>query len=376
MRLGYFTMPLHPWQRDPLATLEEDRQAIILADQLGFHDAFVGEHLTDRAENVTNSFIFLATLIPETTRILLGTGTSNLSHTHPTLIAAHAAMFDHLARGRFIFGISPGALSSDAEALGMGLAQDERNALFAESIEVILAIWERDAPYDIDFPGNRFKVSTRQTSRPEMGRGMMYKPLQRPRPEIIGTVVAPHSKGVIAMGERDFHPLSANFLLPQWLPSHWANYVEGKRRVGQAADPAHWRVARTIFVADDEATARRYGRDDADSPYRHYWAQLRTKMMLARRHVIFKKNVDEDDGAVTLERLLDELVICGTVDQVVDGILRLREVAGEFGELVYAGMDWVDPDLARRSMELMATEVMPRVNRAISRGLVGGVGLA
>ena len=28
-------------------------------------------------------------------------------------------------------------------------------------------------------------------------------------------------------------------------------------------------------------------------------------------------------------------------------------------------MDWVDPALAKRSMELMATEVMPRVNRAI-----------
>jgi hypothetical protein len=25
-------------------------------------------------------------------------------------------------------------------------------------------------------------------------------------------------------------------------------------------------------------------------------------------------------------------------------------------------MDWVDPELARRSMELMATEVMPKVN--------------
>jgi hypothetical protein len=36
--------------------------------------------------------------------------------------------------------------------------------------------------------------------------------------------------------------------------------------------------------------------------------------------------------------------------------------------LVYAGMDWVDPALARRSMELMATEVMPRVNREIMRG--------
>ena len=78
MRLGYFTMPLHPLERDPTVTLQEDRQAIILADKLGFHDAFVGEHLTDLAENVTNSFIFLATLIGETKQIKLGSGTSNL----------------------------------------------------------------------------------------------------------------------------------------------------------------------------------------------------------------------------------------------------------------------------------------------------------
>ncbi len=31
------------------------------------------------------------------------------------------------------------------------------------------------------------------------------------------------------------------------------------------------------------------------------------------------------------------------------------------------GMDWVDPALARRSMQLMAEEVMPRVNAAIGK---------
>src|SRR5262245_9629138 len=117
MRLGYFTMPVHPMHRDWAQTLEEDRQSIILADQLGFHDAFVGEHLTDKCETVTNSMMFLATLLPATKTIKLATGTSNLSHMHPVLIAAHAAMFDHLAKGRFILGVSPGALVSDAEAL-------------------------------------------------------------------------------------------------------------------------------------------------------------------------------------------------------------------------------------------------------------------
>src|SRR5262247_2321632 len=158
MKLGIFMMPVHPLHRDPAQTLQEDRETIILADQLGFHDAFVGEHLTDRAENVTNSFIFLASLIHATKTIKLATGTSNLSQSHPVLIAAHAAMFDHLAQGRFIFGVSPGALLSDAEALG--ILGEDRNRLFAEAMDVILQIWARNAPYDIDLPGNRFKVST------------------------------------------------------------------------------------------------------------------------------------------------------------------------------------------------------------------------
>ena len=150
MRLGYFAMPVHPLHRDWVETLREDREAIILADKLGFYDAFIGEHLTDRAENITNSMIFLASLIPETKRIKLATGTANLSHMHPVLIAAQAAMFDHMAEGRFILGLSPGALTSDAEALG--ILEQDRNRMFAEAIDVILAIWEREPPYDIDFP--------------------------------------------------------------------------------------------------------------------------------------------------------------------------------------------------------------------------------
>jgi alkanesulfonate monooxygenase SsuD/methylene tetrahydromethanopterin reductase-like flavin-dependent oxidoreductase (luciferase family) len=191
------------------------------------------------------------------------------------------------------------------------------------------------------------------------------KPYQRPRPEIVGTVVAPGSKGVVLMGQRDFHPMSANFLLSHWLPSHWENYAQGKALAGQVADPDQWRIARTVFVADDETTAREYGGNNANSPYRYYYRQMLTKMMMSKRHVIFKKHIDEDDTHVTLDRLLKELVICGTVSEVVDQILALRELTGPFGELVYAGMDQVDKGLARRSMELMAQEVMPRVNAAI-----------
>ena len=285
---------------------------------------------------------------------------------HPVLVACHAAMFDHLSEGRFILGVSPGALPSDAEALG--IFDEDRNKMFAESIDVILKIWESDPPFNIDLPDNRFKVSTMKTLDDFSHTGKMYKPYQSPRPEIVGTVVAPYSKGVIAMGEKDFHPMSANFLYDKWLQSHWDNYAQGKANVGQVASRSDWRVARTVFVADDDATAQAYGKADANSPYRYYYRQMLTKMKMSKRHVIFKRHEDEDDSLLTLERVLDDLVICGTVNQVVDQVLALREEVGDFGELVYAGMDQVDPRLSRRSMELMAHEVMPRVNEAIRQG--------
>ena len=363
MRLGYFTMPMHPEHRTPTQTLHEDRESIIFADKLGFYDAFVGEHLTEKTENITNSMLFLATLISDTKNIKLGTGTSNLSQWHPVMIASHAAMFDHLAKGRFIFGISAGALRCDAEALGT--LKEDRQKRFVDCIEVILEIWKRDQPYNIDLPGNQFKVTTETQRNLDIGRGHLYKPYQKPRPEIVGTVVAPFSKGVIEMGAKDFHPLSANFLLSKGLPSHWANYSEGKNRVGQTPDPADWRIARTIFVAEDDKLARRYAVEDAQSPYRFYWKQMYTKMLLGGRHGVFKTSREQPDSELTESYVLDNLVIHGTVNKVVDEILKLREEAGDFGELVYAGMDWVDPRLTKRSMELMANEVMPRVNAAI-----------
>jgi alkanesulfonate monooxygenase SsuD/methylene tetrahydromethanopterin reductase-like flavin-dependent oxidoreductase (luciferase family) len=362
VKLGYFSMPLHPLGRTWAETLAEDREAVILADRLGFHDAFIGEHLTDKHENITNSLLFLATLISETEQIRLATGTTNLSQQHPVLVAANSAMFDHLSGGRFILGISPGALSSDAEALG--ILNDDRNKMFAEAIDVILAVWESEAPYNIDLPDNRFKVTTETTMDLKLGVGVMPKPFQSPRPEIVGTVVAPFSKGVVAMGQRDFHPLSANFLLPQWVATHWPNYVQGKEAAGQTASPEDWRVARTIFVADDGAVAESYGREDADSPYRFYYSQMLTKMKKLGRLGLFKTHKDQPDEDITLDYVLDRLVITGTPVEVAEKLLAFQEEVGEFGEIVYAGLDWVDPGLARRSMELMAHKVMPLVNES------------
>jgi|TARA_B110000459_G_C16293546_1_gene351657 hypothetical protein len=68
---------------------------------------------------------------------------------------------------------------------------------------------------------------------------------------------------------------------------------------------------------------------------------------------------------VSVEQSLETQVIAGTINSVVDQVLAFREEIGEFGTLLYTGHDWMEPALDRRSMELMATEVMPRVNEAL-----------
>ena len=115
MKLGYFTMPLHPPQRNYVQTLKEDREAILLADRLDYCEAFVGEHVTDIAESVTSCAAFLASLVHDTKRIRLGTGTLNLPNGHPAQLAATVSMLDNMLEGRFIVGISPGGLPSDWE---------------------------------------------------------------------------------------------------------------------------------------------------------------------------------------------------------------------------------------------------------------------
>ena len=61
MKLGFFTMPIHPLGKDWRQSLREDREAFILADELGFTEGYVGEHVTDRAENITSCTMFIAT---------------------------------------------------------------------------------------------------------------------------------------------------------------------------------------------------------------------------------------------------------------------------------------------------------------------------
>ena len=142
----------------------------------------------------------------------------------------------------------------------------DRNAMFLEAINQVLAIWAGEPPYNSK--ANTGSIKIERQLMPEIGQGFLPKPLQKPHPPIVVTAVAPFSKGVTEAAARGWDPISANFLMPEWVKSHWPKYVEGCERAGRKADPANWRVAKSIFVADDDKTAKAYA-TDPNSPYRY-----------------------------------------------------------------------------------------------------------
>ena len=358
MELGFFTMPIHPLDKDYRKTLDEDRQAFILADQLGFSEAYCGEHVTDIAENITSSVVFIASLAAATKNIRLGTGTVNMPNSHPAAIAGQISMLDHMLDGRLNFGISPGGLASDAEIFGN--LDKNRNEMFVECIDMVLDIWKKDPPYNLK--GKYWNVSTEKTLMEEIGQGIIRKPLQKPYPPIICTVVAPFSKGITAAASRGWKPISANFLMPKWVKTHWPGYVEGRKQVNEKANTNDWRIAKSIFVADDSKIAKEYALND-DSPYVFYYKQLLTKMLKHGRANLFKEDQNMADEDIKLEDICNKLILYGTPNEVAEKILEFKEEVGEFGTLLYAGHDWQDVNLARNSMKLMAEKVMPQINK-------------
>jgi len=198
VKLGYFTMPLHPPRRSYVETLKEDRAAILLADRLGFSEAYVGEHVTDIAESVTSCAAFLASLVHDTKTIKLGTGTLNLPNGHPAQLAATVSMLDNMLEGRFIVGISPGGLPSDWEVFeNMG---KDRAGMFVECINHMIAIWTGEPPYNLQ--GRFWNISTEKTMIPDIGQGIIPKPYQKPHPPIVVTAVEPFSRGLTEAAKR------------------------------------------------------------------------------------------------------------------------------------------------------------------------------
>ena len=360
MRLGMFMQPVHDPKRNQTQVIDEDREAIILADKLGFEEVWVGEHAAATVEPITAPLVFLATLLGETKNIKLGTGVFCLPNHHPAQVAGQSALFDHLSRGRFQMGIGTGSLSSDVELFEVG-GNTDRGDMVRESMEHILAIWDGDPPYNRE--GKYWNVKIEDMGRSEFGVGHFVKPYQQPHPPVAISIMSPSSGSARMAGERGWIPISgAAFLHPRYTSSHWETYAEGCENAGRRADPEIWRVSRSIVTAPSDEEALDYILNP-EGPmsywYQYFLSSIRTRGLT--KFVAPEGHPDPD--SMTWQDIAKEQCTWGSPQTVLDKLVALRDLTGHFGVLTAMAHEWDDKEFCKRSLTTLAEDIMPKFSQ-------------
>lgn len=358
MKLGLFAMPVHPTSRPLTEAYEADQDRIILADELGYEEAFIGEHHSCAAEPVASPLMLMAGIIHRTKNIKLGSGVLPMPMHHPLAIAATVAQFDHMARGRFIMGVGPGGLGSDIEGFGRSDPK-ERNERLAESVDIVKELWATEPPYRIKTKHYEFSID--KSVNREFAVGEIIRPYQLPHPPITSTAMSPFSSSVTQAVLKGWGPMSANFTPISTVYSHWKKIQEGYEQLGQAATGENWRVARNVVVAKTDEEARERVFDPQGPNYAYFDYQW--NLFAAVGYGPLLNDTGKPDDELTVEEVLENCVIYGSPDTVAQKLDAIREQA-PFGTLLLAALDAPNETYEqqeRETMRLLIDEVAPKL---------------
>ena len=353
MKLGLFMMPLHPPYRPIAECYDRDIDQLIAADRLGFDEAWLGEHFTEKWENAPAPDLLIAKALALTERIVLGTGVTLLGMHEPVYLAHRLATLDHLAHGRFQWGIGLGGIPTDM--MLMGLDPSEARERAAEALDVILGLWQAEGRFV--HRGKFFNIDAPELD-PVTERGLHMKPLQLPHPPIAVAASTPNSNSLRIAGSRGWSPMSSAVLSSTFLPHHWDAVAEGAESAGRTANRSDWRIARDIFVGPTPAIARERARAVMGRNYEvhQYPSRIGTVQIQS-----CKLDPDMSDEAVDVDYLMENVWIVGDPAECEDKIRALYDASGGFGTLLSITADSDDPAWDHESLRLLAEEVGPRI---------------
>src|SRR3954468_10553043 len=200
MKLGVFMMPLHPPEKSRTQCFEEDIELVVLADELGFSEAWIGQHHSVAWEPIPANDIFIANVLPRTQKIRLGTGVTIVPQHHPVNIAVRLAYLDHLSHGRINCGFGQGGVATDWGLFDLPDAKTQ-GLMTVEGIDMVLKLWQVEAPFDLQGQFWHIKLTD---PKPELGIGTLLKPYQQPHPPIAMSIVRGKSMAARMAGQRGY----------------------------------------------------------------------------------------------------------------------------------------------------------------------------
>ena len=173
MKFGIFLAPFHAIHEDPTLAFERDFELIQHLDRIGFDEAWVGEHHSAGWEIIGDPVAFIAAAAERTKHIKLGTGVVSLPYHHPLMVADRMVLLDHLTKGRVMFGVGPGALTTDA--LMLGIDPRTQRPRMEEALDIIMRLFTEVEP--ITYEGEWFtmrnaRLQLRPYTKPHMPIGV------------------------------------------------------------------------------------------------------------------------------------------------------------------------------------------------------------
>jgi limonene 1,2-monooxygenase len=339
LRFGTFMAPFHPPGENPTLALQRDLELIQHMDRCGYDEAWIGEHHSAGSEIIASPEIFIATAAERTKNIKLGTGVVSVSYHNPLWVAERAVLLDHLTKGRFMLGLGPGSLPTDAAMVG--LDQSQTRDLLAQGVDLIMQLLRSDDP--VTFKNDRWDIREgRLHLRPYSDFDVSVAAVASPAgPQLAGK----YGIGLLSIGAT----LAAGF---DALALHWEVMEERAAHFGTTVDRDKWRLVGLMHIAETREQAYKDVEFGIEQWFRYF-----------QRVAAFPQM---DVGGDDIKGMIDFINASGvgsigTAEDAVDQIERLqKQSAGGFGAYLLLAHEWANPEATKRSFELIAQHVMPR----------------
>ena len=319
-------------------------QQIVRADALGYDYAWVAEHhFSNEYGIMPDVFVYAGYLAALTRRIKIGTAVVTLPLANPLRVAENAAFVDILSNGRFVLGLGSGYRKYEFD--GFGVDFDKRRDIQEEAIPVLMRLFHEKR---VAHHGKYFNLDV------DGDYELFPHALQEPHPPIFMAGATERSIGVA--GRMGF-----GLFLSSWprfgeLAKQTATYRAALEQTPPElrGNPArgHVDIARWVYVAETDAKARQ---DSEDGIMRnlHHFSSGHTSGYLG--------TVSQQVGvSLDYDALSRDIILHGSPATVVAKISELRDMTGADSIMLHYP-PWYGAEKALASLELFATEVMPKL---------------
>lgn len=351
MRFGVFTLGDNNYGiRSNEQMLLEFYEQCLLADELGYHSAWIGEHHFSDILLCPSPEIFMAAVLARTKQIKIGSAIHVLPLNEPVRLAENYAMLDILGEGRTIFGAGKGFYAEEFE--GFSVPLDEANDRFEEILEIIIKAWTEER---LNHEGRFYGYHDLP---------VIPKPVQKPHPHVIAAVISPPSFDWCA--EKGYSIMVAPFSLVLIGREEMKKRVD--RFLSMAAENGHADLEVTsswfIFCSEDEEELR-VARECVER-YLHAVAPALASDKGSRGPRYDKMR--EVLSNITYEQLAEVgAAFVGTPEECIER-LKTFEYLGIKEVYCYMALGAMPHEMVKKSMRLFAERVMPQFSeKAASR---------